>query len=587
MKRLSTLPLLFLSFIAFLTVTSCQQTKEVSLRIAATSDVHANFYPYDFINDSPSEGSLARVQTYLRQQRAEWGDRLIYVDGGDMLQGQPTAYYYNTVRVADVHLADQMLNYMGCDAAVLGNHDIETGGPTYQRYILDANFPVLGANIGFDDIDGTFIPPYWIIERKGVKVAILGMITPAIPSWLPQELWRELKFCDMEETARKYMEIIRETEKPDVVIGLFHSGRDGGIVSKEYRENASLQVASEVPGFDAIIFGHDHRLYCDSIVGADGHKVMLINPSNGAHYVSQLTVNLKKENGRWTVKDISGENVSMKGVEPDPEFMETFAPQMQEVKNYVSKKIGTLLHPISTRDAYFGSSAFMDFIHQMQLDITHADISLAAPLSFDATLEAGDVCVRDMFNLYKYENMLYTMLLTGNEVRNHLEMSYSLWANQMRSADDHLLLFSEDNKSNQGDKNSGAGRPKLKNIAYNFDSAAGIRYEVDVTRPEGERVRILSMEDGKPFDPNKTYRVAVNSYRGNGGGELLTRGAGIPHEELSKRIDYSTDADLRFFLLSYIEMRDTIDPQPHNHWKFVPVKWTVGAAQRDKALLFP
>jgi len=191
-----------------------------------------------------------------------------------------------------------------------------------------------------------------------------------------------------------------------------------------------------------------------------------------------------------------------------------------------------------------------------------------------------------MFNLYRYENMLYTMLLKGHEVRDHLEMSYALWANQMKSANDHLLLFNNDS-SDSGDKNTGKGRPKFKNIYYNFDSAAGIRYEVDVTKPIGQRVRILSMADGRPFDPDKTYRVAVNSYRGNGGGELLTRGAGIPQEELPGRIDYSTDADLRFYMLSYIEARDTITPRPTCQWRFVPEKWTVPAAQRDKSLLFP
>lgn len=560
--------------------------KEVQFRIVGTSDVHGNFYPYDFVKDKPAAGSLARVQSYLREQRATWGNRLIYVDNGDIIQGQPTSYYYNTVAVGDAHLADQMLNYMGCEIGTLGNHEIETGGPTYQRYIMDADFPILGANIMIEGTSHNFTPPYKVIERQGVRIAFIGMLTPAIPNWLPRELWRELQFTDMVSSARKWVSYLQENEKPDVLIGVFHSGLSGGIVTDTYAENATEQIAREVPGFDAIIFGHDHRIYCDSVVCAPtGKMVPIINPANNARNVSQLTLTLKKQHGKWTVKATDATNVSVLDYEPDPDFLATFAPQMEAIKKYVSKRIGTFAQTITTQDAYFGPCPFMDFIHQMQLDITHADISIAAPLSLNATIQAGDVYVRDMFNLYRYENMLYTMLLTGREIKGHLEMSYAQWANQMKSPSDHLLLFSNDTSAS-GDKNTDAGRPKLQNIYYNFDSAAGIRYEVDVTKPEGNRVRILSMADGRPFDPDKTYRVAINSYRGNGGGELLTRGAGIPHDELARRIDYSTDADLRFYMLNYIEARDTITPRPVCQWRFVPERWTIPAAKRDKELLF-
>ena len=571
-----------------LTLCGCRDDRDTVVRIVATSDVHGNFYPYDFINDCPSSGSLARVQTYLKEQRKIYGDALLYVDNGDILQGQPTAYYYNTVAVADTHLADAMLNYMGCCVGTLGNHDIETGGPTYQRYVLDADYTVLGGNIMIEGEDRPFLPPYKVIDVKGVRVAFLGLLTPAIPNWLPRELWRELEFVDMKTSAERWMADLHEREHPDVVIGVFHSGRDGGIVTDAYSENATEQVAREVPGFDAIIFGHDHRLCCDTVVNVEGRQVPIINPANGARNVACLTLRLAEDaDGKpcWTVEP---ELVSMNDVEPDADFLQTFAPQMEEVKEYVGKRIGTFTNSIDSRDAYFGPSAFIDFIHKMQLDITRADISLAAPLSFNAVIHEGDVYVRDMFNLYKYENMLYSMFLTGQEVKDYLEMSYGMWTNQMRSADDHLLLLDDDTLSVGSEKNgnSGAHRPRLKNIYYNFDSAAGICYEVDVTKPVGQRVHIISMADGTAFDPTHTYRVAVNSYRGNGGGELLTHGAGIPRDELPGRIDYSTEADLRFYMLSYIEVRDTVAPRSLGQWKFVPEQWTVPAAARDRKLLF-
>lgn len=564
---------------------SCEKNNRKELKIVATSDVHGNFFPYDFINDAPAKGSLSRVSTYLKEQRRQLGDRLIYVDNGDILQGQPTSYYYNTVAVDQPHLAAEVLNYLGCEAGTLGNHDIEPGGPTYQRYLRDTKFPIIGANILLEGTDHPFVPPYAIVSRKGIKVAFIGMTTPAIPNWLPVELWRELHFTDIAASAQKWVQYIKEKERPDVIIGVFHSGLQGGIETSEYSENASLQVAREIPGFDAIIFGHDHREFCDTVENTEGKSVVLVNPANGANHVAELTLHKSKDG--WKV---TGALVSMADVEPDNDFIQAFEKQYQTVKDYVSKRIGTFTSSISTKDAYFGPSAFMDFVHQMQLDITNAEVSLAAPLSFAATIDSGDVYVRDMFNLYRYENMLYLMELTGHEIQGHLEMSYDMWTNQMKSADDHLLLFNEDkNDVGSADKNGGdnrSQRPRFKNIYYNFDSAAGIIYEVDVTKPEGQRVKILRMADGRPFELDHIYRVAVNSYRGNGGGELLTKGAGIPQEKLSERILYSTTADLRYYMLSRIEMRDTITPVCLNQWKFVPERWAVPAAARDYELLF-
>lgn len=260
----------------------------------------------------------------------------------------------------------------------------------------------------------------------------------------------------------------------------------------------------------------------------------------------------------------------------DEAFMQTFDSQYQATREFVSRKIGSIDRTITTKDAYFGPSAFIDLIHQLQLDITGADVSFCAPLSFAAEIKEGDIYMSDMFNLYKYENMLYVMSLSGQEIKDFLEMSYAIWTNQMKSPEDHLLLLNE--------KNNGFGY--FKNPSFNFDSAAGIIYTVDVTKPQGEKITIQSMADGTPFDLQKRYKVAVNSYRGNGGGDLLTKGAGIPKEKLSKRILSSTEKDLRYYLMQRIEEVKVLHPQPLNQWKFIPEEWTVPAAARDYRFLF-
>lgn len=557
-----------------------QEQREVKLKLVQTSDVHGNYYPYDFIVGREAAGSLSRVCSYVRQERRTYGDRLVLLDNGDILQGQPTAYYYNYMDTTSVHLCADMMNFMGYDAGNMGNHDVETGRTVFDRWASDCRFPILGANIVDVATGQPHFKPYVVLQRGGVKVAVLGLITPAIPAWLSENLWRGLRFDDMEETARRWMQVIREREQPDVVVGIFHSGRNAYVMNGKYNENASADVARRVPGFDVVMMGHDHALACEKVVNVEGDSVLIINPANNASVVAAVDVTLALSDGRVTGKHVSGELVRMDGYEPDAEFTTHFAPQRKTVEQFVSKRIGRFTEGISTRPAYFGPSAFVDFIHQLQLAISGADISLAAPLSFDAQIPAGDIFVSDMFNLYKYENMLYVMSLSGKEIRGALEMSYALWTNRMTSADDPLLLLRDRPREGAAD------RAVFQNPSYNFDSAAGILYTVDVTKPEGQKVHIVSMADGTPFDEAKMYRVAVNSYRGNGGGELLTRGAGIPQDELEKRILSSTDKDLRYYLMQYIERQQTLTPRSLNQWRFIPEDWAGPASSRDYKRLF-
>ena len=461
---------------------------------------------------------------------------------------------------------------MGCDAAILGNHEIQTGGPTYQRYIRNLNCPVLGGNIYLEESEVAFLPPYTMVERAGVKIALMGLTTPSVINRLPRSLWMGLEFRDMESEARRWMEYLKEKESPDLVIGLFHSGLEGGFVNEAYAENATRAIAERVIGFDAIFYGHDHQAMCDKIVNVEGDTVLIINPSTKANKVATLDIQYNKKGAPQV--SLSAQLVDVNEYEPDEAYMAHFASHAEKVEKYVNKKIGTLANGIDSRDAYFGPSAFVDFLHRMQLDITSAEVSFAAPLEYDFSLPEGDVYMRDMFSLYRYENMLYVMMLTGQEIKDYLEMSYGRWVNTMKSANDHLLLFGE------GDT------PCLKNHYYNFGSAAGIIYEVDVTKPAGQRVNIKSMADGKAFDLGRSYRVALNSFRGIGGGSLLTQGAGIPENKLESRLLTSTDIDLRYFMINYIEMRKTVEPKALNHWRFVPEKWVAPAAERDYELLF-
>lgn len=551
--------------------------KEMVIKIIETSDVHGNFFPYNFIERKKWSGSLARVHSFVKEQREKYGDNCLLMDNGDILQGQPTAYYYNFIDTVSTHVAAEMMNYMGCLVGNMGNHDVETGHAVYDRWIKQCNFPVLGANIIDSATGQPYLKPYEIIVRDGVKIAVLGMITPAIPSWLPEKLWSGLHFDEMEPCAQKWMKIIQEKERPDVVVGLFHAGKSGNKLGSVI-EDASMNVAKRVPGFDIVLIGHDHTRACTKVLNVAGDSVLVIDPANNANVVSDVTVKITMKDGKMVAKSVDGKLKDMNKYPISEEFMQHFAPQYKAVDDFVSRKIGTISRTITTKDAYFGSSPFIDLIHQLQLEISGADVSFSAPLSFKAEIKEGDICVSDMFNLYKYENMLYVMELTGKEIKGFLEMSYFMWTNRMKGPEDHLMLFQEPIEEGK--------RVNFKNFSFNFDSAAGINYTVDVTKPQGEKITILSMADGTPFEMDKVYKVALNSYRGNGGGDLLTLGAGIPKEDLAKRIIFATDKDLRYYLMQYIEQEKVLDPHAMHQWKFIPEEWTVPAAKRDYQLLF-
>lgn len=554
------------------------QDKTIEIRIIQTSDVHGCFFPYDFIDRKPAEGSLARVSSYIKRLRNAYGDNLLLFDNGDILQGQPTCYYCNYVKPELPNVAASVINYLGYNAQTVGNHDIETGHAVYDKWISEVKCPMLGANITDTRTGKPYLKPYEIFVCDGVRVAVIGMITPAIPNWLNKQLWEGLRFENMTESAKQWIKQVKAKEHPDVIIGLFHSGRDGGITTGSYAENATLSIAKNIPGFDIILYGHDHKSNKESVTCIDGSKVLCLNPSSNANYVCDATIRLNICNGKVTGKTITGDVCDIRKETVDEDFMSHFKNDIDSVQAFVNRKIGTFRHSIHTRDSYFGNSAFCDFIHELQLKITGAEISFNAPLSFDTSINAGDVTVGDMFNLYKYENQIYVIRMTGKEIHDYLEMSYSLWSNTMTSPDDHIMLLEKN-----GNGRNGYG---FKNLAFNFDSAAGIDYEVDVTKPNGSKIKILRMSDGTPFDENKWYTVAMNSYRGNGGGELLTKGAGIPHDSISSRIIYESERDQRYYLTKEIEKAGNVDPQPGNNWRFVPEEWTDPAIKRDKKLLF-
>ncbi|MDD5607477.1 MAG: bifunctional UDP-sugar hydrolase/5'-nucleotidase [Ignavibacterium sp.] len=579
----------FLGVLFFSFTLSFSQTLRV--KIIETSDVHGAVFPYDLINNRPSNSSLAQVSSYLKEQRSDTNQIVFLLDNGDILQGDPAVYYYNFEKTDTLHLIADVMNYMKYDAATAGNHDIETGHEVYDKFNQEINFPWLAANAVNTNTEQPYFKPYTTIEHGGVKIAILGLITPAIPKWLPEKIWSGIRFDDMIETAKKWVKQIRATEQPDLMVGLFHSGVDftygGENENTDRNENASKLIAEQVDGFDLIFVGHDHAGWNFKTKGPAGRDVLILGTTAGAQNVAVASYVLKYDKMCmiYDKKEISGELVSIKDYSPDPDFIKRYEKNLTEVKNFVNRPIGKFTESISSRDAIFGPSKFVDLIQSIQLELTDADVSFTAPLSFNALIDKGTIYVKDMFDLYRFENLLYTMKLSGKEIKDCLEFSYGNWFNQMKDQEDHLLKFKLDEKGNI-QYSERTKSPELDERFYNYDAAAGIDYTVDVTKPVGERVNIIGFSNGNSFDINANYSVAINSYRGNGGGGHLTRGAKIPQSDLSERIINSTEKDLRYYLMKWIEKEKTVTPKLIGNWQVIPQEYWKAGKEKDYKILF-
>lgn len=564
-----------LALTAALASATPQSADSRSATILYTTDVHGHFFPYDFIASRPASGSISRAAAAVDSIRHALGrDRVVLLDNGDILQGQPTVYYYNFIDTASRHIVADIHQFMAYDAATIGNHDVETGHAVYDRVRAQSPIPLLGANVIDRSTGKPYLKPYEIIDRGGLRIAVIGLLTPAIPAWLPERLWSGLEFQPMMEAAEYWVDYVSRNEKPDFIIGLFHSGRDSSTTTAGYRENESLEIARRVPGFDAVLMGHDHQTFCETIAGPGGHPVQVLNPANNANYLGMLSLAVSPSGD----KETSASLIDIADITPSASFLSHFDSQRQAVEKFVGEQISTIEADISTRPAFFGPSAFMTLLHRLQMSISGADISMAAPLTFDGLIKKGPLTIADMFTLYKYENTLCTLRLTGREIKDYLEFSYNLWTDRLTDSQPHLIRFKSDNPS--------AADNRLFSPAYNFDSAYGIDYTVDLTAPKGEKINITGFSSGRPFLLDSVYTVAINSYRAGGGGNHLTDGAGLSVDELKQRQVSSTDKDLRYYLMNELRSMPVVKPEVENNWSFIPADRYEAARNIDFPILF-
>ena len=515
----------YLFMIAMTAILASCTSKETTLTFIETTDTHGRYD--EFANDA----------FIIKQMKTELGDKLILLDNGDDLQG--TVFQYCSNQDAEhPNLVSEVLNYFPYDVVCVGNHDIEAGRKVFDRLYSETKMPVLAANVIDETTGEPYFTPYVVLERDGFKVAVLGLLTPYVVTWVPDRLRPGLRFEQLEAAAEKWIKTIQEKEHPDLMVGLFHSGYEPQVQNLPEghplgRENATKWVAENVPGFDIIFYGHDHRARAEKLTKPNGNPVYVLNSGCRGQGIAKAEVTLKK--GQKPV--ISVELMPTDSDEKDTEFANMVQPYIDRAKEYQRREVAELPVSISTDEAFNGPCLWVDEIHRCQFETVeaegiHADISMAAPLSGGKTIEAGTLKVSDFFTWYPFENSLAVMALTGKEVKDFLEYAY-----------------------------------EMKNPIYNFDSGAGLIYEVTDKNPMGQRINIISMADGTPFDMDKTYNVVMNSYRSMGGGNHLINGIGWAQEEIKDHVVWQSDRDLRSLFIDWATKKGVLDSEPLNCWK--------------------
>ena len=504
--------------------------------IYSTNDIHGKYFDSLYIGNQINKASLANISYYIKKVKKE-GENPVLIDVGDHLQGDNAAYYFNYIDTIDEHIFSRAANYMGYDAIVVGNHDLETGHAVYDKVRRELKAPYLAANAIITEGENkgqAYFDRYVIVKRGRVKIAIIGMTNPNIKNWLSPDLWSGMAFVPLQDITQDLVNEVIEKEQPHIVVIAAHVGKGTGVETDI--ENSAKFMAKTLKGVDIIFCAHDHRKFNKIIKNPNGN-ILVMNSGSVARLLSHAKVILNVKNGKVVSKNIESKFIATIKAPVDYDYLKYFREDFEKVKAFTTISIGYLKETINSKDALYGPSSYLNFIHTVQLKSSEAQISFAAPLTITNIVREGTLTYQDLFSLYPYENQLYVINMTGKQIKDYLEYSYSIWINK-------------------------------KGPFFNYASADGIIYEVSRSSKDGNRVRIKSMCDGTVFDENMVYKVAITSYRANGGGDILRLGAGIDPEKLDE-ILVAKHPEVRALIFDYIVNEREIYPKASTNWNFV------------------
>ena len=542
-KTLTIFVLFFAVLFSGLPLSGQTPTQRVHIVVLGTTDLHGNILPIDYYTDNPDNRGLAKVATLIKQVRKD-NPNVVLVDSGDTIQGTPLAYFHNKKNNMPPDPMMVSMSALKYDAMAVGNHEYNFGLKVLEKARGEANFPWLSANTYDERTNNTHYKPYIVKDVAGVRVGILGLTTPGVPTWENRPNYVGLEFHEPLPEAKKWVPVLRNQERADVVVIAMHMGVEEDLRTGQLNpgsvlnENQAVTIARQVPGVDVIFMGHTHREVPDLFVNG----VLLTQANHWGRHLARADLYLDKTANGWHVAVRSARTIPVDDkVEADAEIAKLVEPYHKETQAWLATPIGESAVELTATEARFKDTAILDLIQRVQMDVGKADVSMAAVFNLQARIPKGQVTVREMAGLYVYENTLVVLEVTGQQLKDALEHSAK-----------YFRAFEE-------------GKPLVELIddkipAYNFDIAEGVTYEINLRKPFGQRIEKL-MFQGKPLGLNQKLRLATNNYRVNGGGGY-TMYKNAP-------VVYRSGEEIRELIIDWVERNKTIPTAPTNNWKIV------------------
>ncbi|MFC7277508.1 bifunctional metallophosphatase/5'-nucleotidase [Paractinoplanes rhizophilus] len=548
--------------------------KTYHLTVLGTSDTHGNVYNWDYYRDAEYDDSahndvgVAKLAALVNKIRKEATGATLVLDAGDTIQGTPLATYYAKqepiTTTGEKHPMARAMNVLHYDAVTLGNHEFNYGLPLLNLWIRQLGFPALAANAVSAKTGKPAFTPY-VIKKVSLgkhaptlRVGILGLTNPGVAIWDRANVEGKLNFLDMVSTAAKWVPVMRRCGA-DIVLISAHGGDSG---TSSYgpelpNENPAALIAQNVPGIDAILFGHAHLEIPQRFVAntATGQQVLMSEPSKWGQRLTRMDFDLVRERGKWKITTKAATTLNTNTVDADPVVLAVTRAQHAKTVAYVNQVVATSTEELSAASSRYEDTPILDYINKVQTDTVTAALagtsyaslpvlSIAAPFSRTAVFPQGDVKIKDVAGLYIYDNTLEAVVLTGAEVKAYLEYSAKFFVTLAPDAPVNPDTISD---------------PSIPD--YNYDVLSGVDYDIDISKPIGSRITRLQI-DGADIDPAAQFVVAVNNYRRSGGGNF----PGIVKTQV-----YNAQQEIRQLLIDWAQAKGAIDPADFfvKNWQLV------------------
>ena len=534
---LASLPLGTLAFAA----STAQRAPDITILVAATTDVHGHLVGWDYYSSRVDTArGLSRAATIVDSLRAAAPGRVVLVDAGDMLQGTPLTYIAARRDTFAVHPVFAAMNAMRFDAATVGNHEFNYGLPFLLAAAKSARFPLLAANAH----PSSGAPPFrgrTIIERDGVRIALIGATTPGSNAWDRDNLSGRLTIGAMVPAVRAQVDSARR-ENAEVIVAVVHSGLGepssyDTVATRLPSENVAAEIARAVPGIDLIVYGHSHKQMADTVIAG----TLLMQPKNWAQSVAVAELHLESSNGRWRVASKGSSLIQAAGHAEQTAVINAALAGHEAAKKYVAMTIGSTDARWSADSGRVIDTPLADFILDVEQRTAHSDLASTAVFDVGAKIDSGAVTVGEIARLYPYENTLSAVRITGAQLKAYLEYSARYY----------------------GTFGTGEAPVHTDVPGYNFDVVSGADYTVDLSRPVGSRITSLSVR-GKTVQDGDSFTLALNNYRRSGGG-------GYAMLKDAPEV-YTSTIEIRDLLIAEVSRRKRIAPTDyfHRNWSIVP-----------------